>query len=48
MEQNKLGNFYIFVISSSHSFIPQTLKVVGPLGKKIIADHKHVNIAKFV
>ena len=36
MEQNKLGNFYIFVISNSHSFIPQVFKVVGPLGKKII------------
>ena len=28
------GNFYIFVICNSHSFIPRTLKVVGPLGKK--------------
>ena len=36
MEQNKLRNAYIFTISNNHSFIPQTLKVVGPLGKKII------------
>ena len=36
MEQNKLGNFYIFVISNSHGFIPQILKVVSALGKKII------------
>ena len=34
MEQNKLGNFYIFVISNSHSFIPQILKVVVPLQRK--------------
>ena len=36
MEQNKLGNFYIFVISDSQSIISQILKVVGPKGKKII------------
>ena len=34
MEQNKLGNFYILVISNSHSVIPKILKVVGPLGKR--------------
>ena len=36
MEQNELKNVYIFVISNSHNFISQTLKVAGPLGKKII------------
>ena len=35
-EQNKLGHFYIFLISSSQSFISQILKVVSPLGKKFI------------
>ena len=36
MEENKLGNFYIFVISNSQSFSPQILEVVGALGEKII------------
>ena len=36
MEQTKLGNFYILVIRNSHSFTPENLKVVGPLGKKLI------------
>ena len=40
MEQNKLRNLYIFLISNNHSFIPQILKVVSPLGKKIIFSSK--------
>ena len=48
MEQNKLRNIYILVISNSYSFIPQTLNVVCPLGKKIIFsvnwDLKHERI----
>ena len=35
MEQNKIGNFYIFIMNNSHNFIPQISKVVIPLGKQI-------------
>ena len=28
-------NFYMFVISSSQSFISQILRVISPLGKKV-------------
>ena len=42
MEQCKHGNFHIFVISNSQSFIPQTLKAVGPLGGKISSFFSHL------
>ena len=36
IQLSKFGNIHIFVTSNSRSFIPQILKVVSPLGKKLI------------
>ena len=33
---SKFGSIYMFVISNSKSLIPQSLKVVSPLRKKLI------------